>query len=107
MDSQFQAFKVLVDQIMDTTPPRDNTYNVLKRGDIIGTTGGVVIECERRGERVVGETYASWKALCFLPDNNYTPFVVWTVIARPEGFSAGNGEYERTLEDALPTYQNR
>jgi len=101
-----QVFKEIVDSILDISP-KDRSNDVLHRGDLVGTTGGIVLECERKGERVVGETYASWKALCFLPQNNYTPFVVWTVIARPNGFSAETGEYERTLEDALPTYQKR
>jgi len=101
-----QVFKEIVDSILDISP-KDRSNDVLRQGDLVGTTGGIVLECERKGRRVVGETYASWKALCFLPQNNYTPFVVWTVIARPNGFSAETGEYERTLEDALPTYQKR
>ena len=107
MDKQLQAYKEIIDQIMDTTPPRDNTYNVLKRGDIVGTTGGVVLECTQVGKRVPNETYASWSALCLLPDNDFTPYVVWVVVARPEGFSAMHGQYERTLESALETYQSR
>ena len=83
---------------------KDRCDEQLHRGDLVGTTGGIVLECEKRGERVVGETYASWKALCFLPQNNYTPFVVWTVVARPEGFSAMHGEYRRNLAEALYVY---
>jgi hypothetical protein len=84
----------------------DMTHNELTRGDIVGTTGGVVIECNKLNKRIEGDSYASWKALCLLPDNQFTPFVVWTVVARPEGFSAQHGEYERTLSDALETFQN-
>ena len=80
------------------------TFNILKRGDIVGDTGGIVLECTQLGERVPNEMYASWSALCFLPDNDFTPFVVWVVVARPEGFSAMYGEYRRNLAEALYVY---
>lgn len=100
---QEQVFKEIVDSILDTTP-KDRSNDQLHRGDLVGTTGGIVLECEQRTERVVGEQYASWKALCFLPQNNFTPFVVWTVIARPNGFVAESGEYRRNLPEALHAY---
>lgn len=94
-------------KLVDNMSPLDNTYNELERGDIVGTTGGIVLECTKRRNRVAGDTYASWIALCFLPNNEFTPFVVWSVVARPEGFSAQHGEYERNLGDAMYRYNNR
>jgi hypothetical protein len=102
-EMQEQVFKEIVDSILDTTP-KDRSNDELHRGDLVGTTGGIVLECEKQRERVVGDTYASWKALCFLPQNNFTPFVVWTVIARPNGFVAESGEYRRNLPEALHAY---
>lgn len=87
-------------------PVADMADAQLKRGDIVGHSGGVVIESTLNRARGDG-FYATWTALCLLPDNDYTPFVVWTVIARPEGFSAESGDYTRTLAEAVTAFTKR
>jgi hypothetical protein len=57
-------------------------------------------------ERVVGDRFASWVALC-VDHNAYHPFAVWTVIARPEGWHAENGDYYKTVDEALVGYYKR
>ncbi len=78
----------------------------LKRGDIVGHSGGVVLEFSLNRARGDG-SYSVWTALCLLPDNDYTPFVVWNVIARPEGFTAESGDYTRTLFEAITAFTKR
>ena len=51
--------------------------------------------------------YASWTVLCHLPNDNYSRFAVWTLVARPEGWSAGHGDYYGTLSHAVRGYERR
>lgn len=51
--------------------------------------------------------YASWTVLCYLPNDNYSRFVVWTLIARPEGWYCENGDYYGTLVHAVRGYERR
>jgi hypothetical protein len=83
-----------------------NEYNELRIGDKVGTTGRMVIAYTKRGERIVGDSYATWVAIC-VDDTEYHPYVVWTVIARPEGWCAEGGDYCFTLDDALVAYKAR
>lgn len=81
-------------------------YDELRVGDAVGDTGRVVIARTKTGERVPGDTYASWTAICH-DDTALHPYVVWTVIARPEGFIAEQGDYCLTLRTALKAYEAR
>lgn len=90
--------------ISDT--PVDKRNEILKRGDIVGDTGGIVIEMSPIQKWSDG-WLAAWTAVCLLPNNDYTPFVVWEVAARPEGFSAQHGGYHRILEDAVAEFKKR
>jgi hypothetical protein len=63
-------------------------------------------------ERVKGDTYATWTVLCerdgYGKDELVVhPFIVWTLVARPEGWSFASGEYFSTFEDALKSYKGR
>lgn len=87
-------------------PVADMADAQLKRGDIVGHSGGVVLEFSLNRARG-DDSYSVWTALCLLPDNDYTPFVVWNVIARPEGFTAESGDYTRTLFEAITAFTKR
>jgi hypothetical protein len=86
-----------------------NEYKVLQEGQTIASTHKVV-SCTRISERVEGDSYASWVALC---ENtvpySYHKWVTWIIAARPEGWSAGSGHYFRPdeWESALANYETR
>jgi hypothetical protein len=69
-----------------------NLNNELRIGDIVGATNRIVI--------------ASWIAICTL-EAEYHPYVVWTVTARPEGWSCESGDYCLNIEEAVTMYKKR
>lgn len=83
-----------------------NLDNELSIGDIVGDTKRIVILSTKRADRVPGDTYATWITVCYKKEELH-PYVVWTVIARPEGFAAQNGDYCLTIEEALTHYKKR
>lgn len=83
-----------------------NEYNELMLGDLVGDTKRMVIACTKIANRVPGDSYAYWVAIC-AKDGEYHPYVVWDVIARPEGWYAQNGNYAFTLSQALNYYHER
>jgi hypothetical protein len=83
-----------------------NLLNELRIGDTVGDSNRIVIACTKKAERIPDDSYAHWVAICH-KDAEYHPYVVWNVIARPEGWSAQNGDYSFTLEDALQDYTKR
>ena len=83
-----------------------NTVNELHIGDIVGTTNRMVIALTKRSERIPADSYATWVAICY-KDQERDPYVVWTVIARPEGFAAENGDYCSTFQQAVTMYKKR
>ena len=84
----------------------DKTLNEVTVGTIVHQTA-VVILCKKKFDRVVGDTFATWLALCFNASNPLHPYVVWNVIARPEGFVAESGDYRKTMTEALDAYKTR
>ena len=84
----------------------DQTQDELSVGSKINGDA-TVIACHKIRERVVGDTYATWVALCVKSVDDYHPYVVWTVSARPEGMSAGNGDYAFTLAEGIEFYEKR
>lgn len=83
-----------------------NEYSELRIGDKVGSTQRMVIAHTKRGDRVVGDCYATWVAIC-VEETAHHPYVVWTIVARPEGFYAETGDYCSTLEEALVAYKKR
>lgn len=83
-----------------------NLNNELRIGDIVGSTNRMVIASTKRADTVPGDTYATWITIC-CKEGEYHPYVVWTVIARPEGFAAESGDYCSTLEQAVTMYKKR
>lgn len=81
-------------------------YDELRIGDSIADTGRTVVAETKLGERIVGDSYAHWITICF-KEGEYHPFAVWTVIARPEGFFAEQGDYCFTFFDAVEAYSKR
>ena len=67
---------------------------------------GEILEFHQRNAEGNG-FLASWFVLCFLPNDTYTPYVVWTLINRPEGWYAESGDYYRTLDEAQQGYNER
>jgi len=87
--------------------PLDSTYEELAIDDVLHTPAGAkVIECHKISSRVPNECFASWTAVCEWADT-FMPFVVWTIIARPEGFVAESGTYCKTIEQAIEIYDKR
>ena len=83
----------------------DPTYAEL----IIGETfddDAVVVTCTKRSNRVEGDSYATWVAVCVRQDDLH-PYVVWNVIARPNGFMRERGDYCQDLSEAIEYYRNR
>ncbi len=84
-----------------------NEYNELRIGDKVGSGGErMVIALTKRNERIVGELYATWIAIC-VDETAFHPYAVWTVVARPEGWHAEQGDYCKTLDEALVAYKER
>jgi hypothetical protein len=83
-----------------------NLLNEPRIGDIVGTTNRMVIATTKKSERIPGECYAVWVAICHKEDE-YHPYVVWDVIARPEGFAAEHGDYCSTIQQAMNAYIKR
>jgi len=84
----------------------DGTMNELTVGTAINASA-TVVKCEKKFDRVVGDCYATWLAICYDNANPLHPYVVWNVIARPEGFRAERGDYRKTLTEAVEAYEAR
>jgi hypothetical protein len=66
----------------------------------------MVIAATQKAERVEGDSYAYWVAICH-KEGEYHPYAVWNVIARPEGFIAEQGDYCFTISEAIEVYAQR
>lgn len=84
----------------------DLTFAELEVGQTILDGNATVVACTKLRNRVVGDVFASWTALC-VREHEFHPYVVWTVIARDNGFIAESGDYCATLEGALDRYNAR
>ena len=84
-----------------------NEYNELRIGDKVGSSAErMVIACTKQNDRIVGDLYATWTAIC-VEEGAFHPYVVWNVVARPEGWYAESGDYCKTLDEALEVYRSR
>ena len=83
-----------------------NLDNQLMLGDIVGDTKRMVIACTKIADRDPGESFAVWVAIC-VKEHKLHPYVVWDVIARPEGWIAQSGDYVLTLQQAIDQYHKR
>jgi hypothetical protein len=83
-----------------------NLLNELRVGDIVGSTNRIVIAYTKKAERIPDDSYAYWVTICH-KQGELHPYVVWDVIARPQGFHAENGIYCSTIRQALEAYEKR
>lgn len=83
-----------------------NVHNELKIGDLVGDTNRMVIASTKLADYDPGDSFARWITICH-KEGEHHPFVVWEVIARPEGFYAAVGDYCFTLQEAVNYYQKR
>ena len=74
--------------------------------DVKGVGKVRIVDFVRKGERIIGDVYASWKVLVERDDSR-EPFVVWTLVAREDGFMVQSGSYCTTLEQARKAYESR
>lgn len=81
-------------------------YDELRIGDVVGDSKRTVIACTKKGERIPGDSYACWVAICY-NETELHPYVVWNLIARQNGFIASQGDYCSTLREAVAAYEAR
>lgn len=86
--------------------PLDKTMQELEIGFVMAGDAKVIQRC-KQFDRVIDDCFATWIAICNLPNNSLHPYVVWNIIARPEGFVAQSGDYCKTLGDAVEIYEKR
>jgi hypothetical protein len=83
----------------------------IRREPYVGQVLANADDAEILALRQINETnngiYASWTVLCRLPRNTYTPYVVWTLIDRPEGWYCCRGDYFRSEPEATRRYGKR
>jgi len=90
-------------------------HNKTVNGEFALLTSGVeiaghrVIACTKMHERVVGDCYATWVALCVPLDNNahWHNWVVWNVVARESGFIVQNGTYSQSWTEIIEAFHSR
>lgn len=78
----------------------------LQLGALVGDTNRMVIAMTKKNDRIPGSYYATWLAICAKEDELH-PYVVWNIIARPNGFVADQGDYATTLQQAVDYYHKR
>jgi hypothetical protein len=83
-----------------------NLLNELRIGDTVGATNRIVITSTKKADRIPDDSYAHWITICY-GENELHPYVVWSVVARPQGFEASNGDYCTTLQQAVTIYKKR
>ena len=83
-----------------------NLLNELHVGDTVGHTNRIVLALTKKADRVLDDSYAHWITICH-GENELHPYVVWSVVARPQGFEAFTGDYCSTLEQAVTIYKKR
>ena len=84
----------------------DLTFAELSVGTKINDMA-TVVACTKVSHREIGEFYASWTAICIKSVDDYHPYAIWNIVARPEGWSAGQGDYAFTLKEAMEFYEKR
>lgn len=68
--------------------------------------GAIVVACTQIAKYEPGEVFAVWVAVC-VRSRQFHPFVVWNVIATPEGFVAQSGDYYHHVIEAVGRFQDR
>jgi hypothetical protein len=68
--------------------------------------GAIILRFQKIMERVKGENYATWVVMA-QRDHELHPFVVWNLIARPEGWVYESGDYYADHLEAEAKYESR
>lgn len=76
----------------------------LKIGTVVSDR--IVLWCTKTQERTPGDSYASWVAICY-KKGEFHEFVVWDIVARPEGWYACLGDYCHDFQSAQAAYELR
>ena len=87
----------------------DMSNQTLEVGDYL-LNGAIVLDCTMNALKGNG-LYASWVAVCLwqqqVGNHVRNEYVVWNVIARPEGFVAERGDYYSSIIPAVDCYSGR
>jgi len=75
-------------------------------GDIVGDTGRMVLAYSKKYDRIPGDTYDTWVAICY-QSGVLHPYVVWNIISTPRGLIAETGNYCLNIEQAITAYNRR
>lgn len=84
-------------------------YRIVCRGLTINVNGEdlTILDLVKRSERVVGDCFASWLVLVERDSSNRDPWVVWTLIARAEGWVLESGTYCMTEAEGRKAFADR
>lgn len=99
----------LTDDITLSNEQTAPEYRIVCRGLTIHVNGQdlTILDLVKRSERVVGDCYASWLVLVERNSSNRDPWVVWTLIARPDGWMLESGTYCMTEEQGRKAFAAR
>lgn len=93
--------KTQVEAVLESNEQTPPEYRVVCEGLLLEYEEDkwvCVNDFHKHTERVKGDTYATWTIHCSrtMIDGDEVvihPYIVWTLIARPEGWSFGQGSY--------------
>ena len=76
-------------------------YRLICRGLTINVNGHdlLIHDLVKRSERVIGDCFASWLVLVERDSSHRDPWVVWSLIASPNGWTLESGSYCMTEEE--------
>lgn len=99
----------LTDDITLSNEQTAPEYRIVCRGLTINVNGQdlTVLDLVKRSERVIGDCYASWLVLVERDKSHRDPWVVWTLIARPDGWMLESGTYCMTEEEGRKAFAER
>lgn len=84
-------------------------YRIVCRGLTIRVNDQelTILDLAKRSERVVGDCYASWLVLVERDRSHRDPWVVWILVARPDGWMLESGTYCMTEEQGREAFARR
>ena len=100
----------LVESIVTSNLKTNPEYRIVCQGLEINVNGNdlVILACVKRSERIIGDSFASWHVLVERdPNKHRDPFVVWRLIARPEGWHLESGTYCATFDEGWKAFGDR
>jgi hypothetical protein len=109
MKGHNQSMTTLTESITvsnEQTPPE---FRIVCAGLTINVNNQdlLILDLVKRTERVVGDCYASWTVLFERDSSHRDPWVVWNLIARPDGWMVESGSYCMTEEEGRKAFALR